>query len=358
MKSSYERDNFKMMFWLVAGILLVVSFVLLFYLGMTLDKVGRLILGLVGLTEIILVVLMYIFSKKYLDMAYDSVDDASDLMLSIIEESKEKDDMTDSLKKIEEYKASELREGSIGIFYDSFEKLVNMFQEGKRKEKSEKEYLRDVMSDISHQLKTPLASMDLFLDLIVNDKVDNEEERKMILGEATNQISRMEWMVLSMLKLARIEAGAINFEISDVDVAAILSEVSGSVKYLTDTKNQELVIDCPEELTIKADGPWLTEALINIVKNASDYSDENKDIKIHVEKNNVFTRICISDHGMGMSEETMTHIFDRFYRASNDVNPNSVGIGLSLSKSIVEGMGGRITVDSKEGEGSTFKIQF
>ena len=139
MKSSYERDNFKMMFWLVAGILLVVSFVLLFYLGMTLDKVGRLILGLVGMTEIILVVLMYIFSKKYLDMAYDSVDDASDLMLSIIEESKEKDDMTDSLKKLEEYKASELKEGSIGIFYDSFEKLVNMFQEGKRKEKSEKE---------------------------------------------------------------------------------------------------------------------------------------------------------------------------------------------------------------------------
>ena len=358
MKSSYERDNFKMMFWLVAGILLVVSFVLLFYLGMTLDKVGRLILGLVGLTEIILVVLMYIFSKKYLDMAFDSVDDASDLMLSIIEESKEKDDMTDSLKRIEEYKASELKEGSVGIFYDSFEKLVNMFQEGKRKEKSEKEYLRDVMSDISHQLKTPLASMDLFLDLIVNDKVDNEEERKMILGEATNQISRMEWMVLSMLKLARIEAGAITFEIDDVDVGAILSEVEGSVKYLTDTRNQKLIIDCPEDLTIKADGPWLTEAIINIVKNASDYSDEGKDIKIHVEKNSVFTRICISDQGMGMSEETMTHIFDRFYRASNDVNPNSVGIGLSLSKSIVEGMGGRITVDSKEDEGSTFKIQF
>ena len=358
MKSSYERDNFKMMFWLVAGILLVVSFVLLFYLGMTLDKVGRLILGLVGLTEILLVVLMYIFSKKYLDMAYDSVDDASDLMLSIIEESKEKDDMTDSLKKLEEYKASELKEGSIGIFYDSFEKLVNMFQEGKRKEKSEKEYLRDVMSDISHQLKTPLASMDLFLDLIVNDKVDNEEERKMILGEATNQISRMEWMVLSMLKLARIEAGAIEFEMGDVDVSAILSEVAGSVKYLTDSRKQKLRVRCEEGISIKADGQWLTEAIINIVKNASDYSKEGSDIDIHVEKNSVFTRIYISDHGIGMSEEIMTHIFDRFYRASNEVNPNSVGIGLSLSKSIVEGMGGRITVDSKEGEGSTFKLQF
>ncbi len=358
MKSSYERDNFRKLYWLVAGIILAVSLVLMFYLGMTIGDSSKIVLIIIGSTEILLVILLYILASKYLETAYSSVEDASDIMLSIIEEAKEKDDMSDSLKKIDDYRASELREGSIGIFYDSFEKLVNMFQEGKRKEKSEKEYLRDVMSDISHQLKTPLASMDVFLDLIVNDKVSSEDERKMILSEASNQISRMEWMVLSMLKLARIEAGAIDFEISDVDVSTVLSEVAGSVKYLTDTRNQKLSVSCQEGISIKADGQWLTEAIINIVKNASDYSKEGADIDIHVEKNSVFTRICISDHGMGMSEETMTHIFDRFYRASNEVNPNSVGIGLSLSRSIVEGMGGRITVDSKLGEGSTFTLQF
>ena len=358
MKSSYERDNFRKLYWLVAGIFLTVSLVLMFYLGMTMDGASKLVLIIIGVTEIILVILLFIPASKYIDAAYGSVEDASDIMLSIIEEAKEKDDMSESLKKIEDYKASELREGSIGIFYDSFEKLISMFQEGKRKEKSEKEYLRDVMSDISHQLKTPLASMDVFLDLIVNDKINSEDERKMILSEASNQISRMEWMVLSMLKLARIEAGAIEFEINEVNVSAVLSEVAGSVKYLTDTRNQKLSVSCDEDITIKADSQWLTEAIINIVKNASDYSKEGEDIDIHVEKNSVFTRICISDHGMGMSEETMTHIFDRFYRASNEVNPNSVGIGLSLSKSIVEGMGGRITVDSKLGEGSTFKLQF
>ena len=325
------------------------------------------VLILVGVTEVVMIVVAFLFSKKYVDTAYDSLDGASDIMMSMIEDSKqnqgrilsdEEMEKSESMQKIKEYKKGELQEGSVGIFYDNFEKLIYMFQDGRRREKSEKEYLQDVMSDISHQLKTPLASMDVFLDLIVNDKVSSEEERKIILGEASNQVSRMEWMVLSMLKLARIEAGAISFDIGDVNVAAILSEVAGGVKYLIDTRGQKLMIDSPDDITIKADAQWLTEALINIVKNASDYTDQSGVIEIKVEKNAIFTRICISDNGIGMSDETMSHIFERFYRASNEVNPNSVGIGLSLSKSIVEGMGGRITVDSKLGEGSTFKVQF
>ena len=367
MKSRYERDNFIKRFWLVAGCFLVTSFAVLIYIGLTISQ--RLIpaLILVGVTEVVMIVVAFLFSKKYVDTAYDSLDGASDIMMSMIEDSKqnqgavlsdEEMEKSESMQKIKEYKKGKLQEGSVGIFYDNFEKLIYMFQDGRRREKSEKEYLQDVMSDISHQLKTPLASMDVFLDLIVNDKVSSEEERKIILGEASNQVSRMEWMVLSMLKLARIEAGAISFDIGDVNVAAILSEVAGGVKYLIDTRGQKLTIDSPDDITIKVDAQWLTEALINIVKNASDYTDQSGVIEIKVDKNAIFTRICISDNGIGMSDETMSHIFERFYRASNEVNPNSVGIGLSLSKSIVEGMGGRITVDSKLGEGSTFKVQF
>ena len=193
----------------------------------------------------------------------------------------------------------------------------------------------------------------------------------------------MEWMVLSMLKLARIEAGAITFDIKEVNLRMVLEEVRGGIRYLTDSRNQKLTIVCSEDVRIKADADWLIEAIINIVKNASDYSDvesdeddsdindkhnkeeideankiEKNEIRIEVEQNAIFTRIYIRDHGIGMTEETMTHIFERFYRANNEVNPNSVGIGLSLSKSIVEGMGGRISVDSTIGEGSCFKLQF
>jgi len=379
MKSRYEQSNFIKLYWLVASIILVTSFMLLYIVSLSISPGIRYLLALIGISEIILVVIIFLLSKLYIDKAYKSLNTASDIMLSMIEDSKknygkglsdEEIDNSEAMQMIKEYKSSELQEGSVGLFYDNFEKLIYMFQEGRRKEKSEKEYLQDVMSDISHQLKTPLASMDVFLDLIVNNKIDSEDDRKMILGEASNQVSRMEWMVLSMLKLARIEAGAISFDVSDVNVAAILSDVAGAVKYLFDTRGQMLTIDCHDDITVKADGQWLTEAIINIVKNGSDYSAKKMDgeatdqkgevgrINIKVEQNAIFTRIYISDNGMGMSEETLSHIFERFYRENNEVNPNSVGIGLSLSKSIVEGLGGRITVESELGKGSTFKIQF
>lgn len=380
MKSNYEQNSFIKLYWLVAGIILVTSFVLLYFVSFSITSSQRPFLVLLGVSETVLVVILFLLSKVYIDRAYKSLNSASDVMASMIEDSKKNEgrvlsdeemEKSESMEMIRVYKTTELQEGTVGIFYDNFEKLIHMFQESRRKEKSEKEYLQDVMSDISHQLKTPLASMDVFLDLIVNDKISSEDERKMILGEASNQVSRMEWMVLSMLKLARIEAGAIAFDIGEVNLAAVLSEVAGGVKYLIDTRGQKLTIDCPEDINVKADGPWLTEAIINIVKNASDYSAQQVDadssekagkevgqISIKVEQNAIFTRIYISDNGMGMSEETMTHIFERFYRESSEVNPNSVGIGLSLSKSIVEGMGGKITVESKLGEGSTFKVQF
>ncbi len=380
MKSNYEQNSFIKLYWLVAGIILVTSFVLLYFVSFSITSSQRPFLVLLGVSETVLVVILFLLSKVYIDRAYKSLNSASDVMASMIEDSKKNEgrvlsdeemEKSESMEMIRAYKATELQEGTVGIFYDNFEKLIHMFQESRRKEKSKKEYLQDVMSDISHQLKTPLASMDVFLDLIVNDKISSEDERKMILGEASNQVSRMEWMVLSMLKLARIEAGAIAFDIGDVNLDAVLSEVAGGVKYLIDTRGQKLTIDCPEDINVKADGPWLTEAIINIVKNASDYSAQQVDadssekagkevgqISIKVEQNAIFTRIYISDNGMGMSEETMTHIFERFYRESSEVNPSSVGIGLSLSKSIVEGMGGKITVESKLGEGSTFKVQF
>ena len=328
----------------------------------------RVALILIGVSELVAVIMLFILADRMMGEAYSSVENVTEMMTEMIENDGEY-----------ETNDKELREGSIGDLYNIFDKLVNMFREGKKRESLEKERLQEVMSDISHQLKTPLASMSVFLDLLIDDKVGSEEERKKFLVESKNQIDRMEWMVLSMLKLARIEAGAVSFEIGEVSLSTIIGEAVGSVSYLTEGRGQTITVDCPEDVKIKADGQWLTEAVINILKNASDYSaidnmtdgnnsdkatsdyfnDEKKRrIEIYVEKNSVFTRINIRDHGMGMTEETMTHIFERFYRASSGVNPNSVGIGLSLSKSIVEEMNGRITVDSTLGEGSIFKIQF
>lgn len=345
MNSNYERDNFKSRYWLMTGFFLVISLILIYIIISGASAFAKLIGLMIFLTEIMMTAVVYIYTRKNIDRAYKSMEKASDMMVDVIEGR----EIDTSLN---------LEEGSVGILYNNFDKLVNMFKEGRKREQSEKEYLRDVMSDISHQLKTPLASMEVFVDLLINDKVQSEEEKKKILTETSNQISRMEWMVLSMLKLARIEAGAVSFNINDVSLKSVLEEVKGGTHYLTDRRKQKLNISCPEDVHIKVDYDWMVEAVINIVKNASDYSGEGEDIDITVEQSSVFTRISIRDHGIGMSEETMTHIFERFYRASSEVSPNSVGIGLSLSRSIIEGMKGRITVDSRLGEGSVFKISF
>lgn len=249
-------------------------------------------------------------------------------------------------------------EGEIGYLYTNLYKLVNSLRESKDKEKQEKIFLRDIISDIAHQLKTPLASLTVFTDLLYEDRVTEEEKRKQLLAESKNQISRMEWMVLSMLKLARIEAGAIVFEKTPSHLKQLLEQAAESVGYLTDQRKQRIKVVCESDLLLSCDGEWLTEAIINLLKNASDYSPEATTISIEVEHTAVYTRIYVKDQGMGIPQEALPHIFKRFYRVNNEVNPNSVGIGLSLTKSIVEGMGGKISVRSELGRSTTFLLTF
>ena len=370
MTSDYEKKRFRRNYILVAAIFLAVSFLMLgiiFYAG-DFEREAVIYFVLIGVLEVAALFVLYKLCAREVGRAYYAVEKTANMMVDL---------MQDSEREL----VAELDEGSIGILNSNFEKLVNMFREGKRKEAEEKEFLKDVMSDISHQLKTPLASLNIFIDLLLNDKLDSEEERKKVLREAENQMTRMQWMVLSMLKLARIEARVIDFNIRRASVSAVLDEVRGAVRYLLDAKNQKLTVEFEEDgkadggrdaeaengsdsiaesdrdIYVLADPEWLTEALINIVKNASDYSDEGSSIEIYVEANSVFARIYIRDHGIGIPESELPNIFKRFYRVSSEVNPNSVGIGLALSKSIVEGMDGQIRVNSTVGEGTEFQVQ-
>ena len=293
----------------------------------------------------VLSVLLGILTYRHIAAAYNEIEKLSGIMEEVLENE-------------ETTWEDPLAEGSVGILYTNFGKMVHMFREGKRKELAEKDFLKDIMSDISHQLKTPLASLNVFIDLLLEDKVEDKAERMKILREASNQLSRMEWMVLSMLKLARIEAKAISFDKVEAYIKPVLLQVEESVKYLTDNKNQTLSIECADDVKATLDPEWLTEAIINLAKNASDYSESGATIKLRAVQDDVFTRIFVEDNGAGISEKDLPHIFKRFYRANSAVNPNSVGIGLSLTKSIVEGMDGHIHVESTEGEGTKFSITF
>lgn len=341
MKSNYERNRFRVIYGILSALFLAV---LGLWCAWAWGGLSWEVAGVLGIAVVFLVAI-YIIVYHMLNSAYKNMENISGIMSDIMEKGIE--------PPTEEYK-----EGTIGVLYSNFYKMVYALKDSRNREMEEKIFLREIISDISHQLKTPLASLNVFVDLLVEDKVEDEAKRKQMLREAQNQLNRMEWMVLSMLKLARIEAGAIQFERKETPLLPLLSEAVQGVEYLTKERNQGVTLDCPKDSMLFCDGDWLVEAVINLLKNASDYSGAGKPICLEVEQTNVFTRIYVKDEGPGIPEEEIPNIFKRFYRVHQEVNPNSVGIGLSLTKSIIEGMGGSIHVKSEVGEYTWFMLTF
>lgn len=341
MHSDYERKRFKRIYWLavLAFEIILTCWCLAAWHGFTWKSAGILVIAFIFLC------ILYAIVYHSLDSVYREMENVSGVMVDIMEKKSEPPE--------EKY-----MEGTVGVFYSNFHKMVRALQESRNRELEEKIFLRDIISDISHQLKTPLASLNVFIDLLQENKVEDAEKRRQILNEASNQLNRMEWMVLSMLKLARIEAGAIQFEKEETMLRPLLMQAAAGVQFLLQKKQQSLVVDCEEDISFSCDEGWLTEAVINLLKNASDYSDKGKSIRIEVEQTKACTRIYIKDEGMGIPEAELPNVFKRFYRVNQEVNPNSVGIGLSLTKSIVEGMGGMIHVNSEEGKYTWFILTF
>jgi len=341
MKSNYERRAFLRRYILVLAAFFIVVFV---WSYIVFDGNWHQMAVILAIC-MVFSILLYGVSYSVLNQSYCEIENISRLMIDVVEGN-------------DKAEGEEYKQGTIGILYTNFYKMVSSLKESKLKEQEEKVFLRDIIADISHQLKTPLASLNVFIDLLVEDKVPDPLKQKEMLVESKNQLNRMEWMVLSMLKLARIEAGAIQFEKKRTNLLTVFSMAAEGVLYLTKERNQRLILDCGEDAWLVCDGDWLAEAVINLLKNASDYSGTGKRIWLEVEENNLYTRIYVKDEGMGIPEAELPNIFTRFYRVHQEVNPNSVGIGLALTKSIVEGMGGSITVRSEEGNYTWFIITF
>ncbi len=252
---------------------------------------------------------------------------------------------------------SHITEGDISQFYGIYTKMVSAIKQGKDKEMQEKVFLQDLIADISHQLKTPLATLTIYQDLLSNPDISEEKKQDMLklMGE---QLTRMEWLILSMLKLARLEAGAIQFVMEKQPLKPTIMMSVQNVNILSSAKNQTININCQDDIILNHDKDWLAEALTNILKNATEYAPVGSNIDVSVEHTPVMTMIHIKDYGKGIPPEAQPKIFKRFYRAKSDVNENSIGIGLSLSKGIVESQNGDITVESKVGKYTCFTVSF
>lgn len=220
----------------------------------------------------------------------------------------------------------------------------------------DKNTLKNSLSDISHQLKTPLTSISLMIDTLRNENI-SEKKKYEILINMHRKISNINFLVHSLLKLSKFDANTIIFndELNKID--DIINEVTDNLSTLIDLKNIKINIKGNKKDKLYCDFKWQVEAITNIVKNCIEYSNESSNIDISYSSNDLFTKITIKDYGKGMSHEDEKHIFERFYKGENS-SSDSVGIGLALAKSIVEKDNGYITVDSAIGEGTTFTIKY
>lgn len=256
-----------------------------------------------------------------------------------------------------ELKIEENSEDELSKLRNELYKTTILLRETAENSKKESENLSVSLADISHQLKTPITSIRIMIDNLCDNPDMDHDTRNEFLKIISNQIEWISSLVISLLKLSKFDSGVIEMSDKTINAKKLINEVTQNLSILLEVKNIEIVVDSPEEAEFVADYKWQLEAITNIVKNAIEHTDENKKIYITVENTNLFLKIIIKDEGYGIDKEDLKHIFERFYKSKNS-SDESIGIGLSLAKAIIEKDNGYITVDSKVGEGTTFTIKY
>ena len=217
--------------------------------------------------------------------------------------------------------------------------------------------LKDSLSDISHQLKTPLTSITIMIDNILdNEEMDTKTKRKFLIS-IKREIININFLVQNLLKLSKFDANVIKFDKEEVLIKDIIDEAIKKVSALSELKGVSIKVSGDKGSTIKCDFMWEVEALSNIIKNSIEHIEGEGFVEVNYTKNKVYSRILIRDNGVGISEEDLPYIFDRFYKGNNS-SKDSVGIGLALSKSIIEKDNGSISVKSTPKIGTIFTIKY
>lgn len=248
------------------------------------------------------------------------------------------------------------REGELSILKNDIYKVTLALSEQSVLLKRDKQYLADTMSNISHQLKTPLTSMFVMTDLL-NDPKLPKEQREQFLNTIMNQLNRIEWLVSSLLKLSKIDAQSVTFKKENVRAEELIRQAAEPLRIPAELKNQTIEISCAPDITVRTDCHWTAEALLNMVKNCVEHTGEGGVIRTTCEDTPIHTRIRISDNGEGIAEEDLPHIFERFYKGKN-AGQDSVGIGLAMSKTILQEQQADVQVQSAPGEGTSFTVTF
>lgn len=256
-----------------------------------------------------------------------------------------------------ELKIEENGEDELTKLRNELYKTTVLLRETAENSEKEKTNLSNSLTDISHQLKTPLTSIRIMIDNIQNNPDMDEKTRNEFIEDISKQIDWISSLVISLLKLAKFDAGSIVMRDEEINVKKLIQNIISNLAILIDIKDIKIEENISEQITLFADYNWQLEALTNIIKNCIEHSFDGGKIKIEAESNSVFTKIIITDEGEGIGKKDLNRIFERFYKSEKS-SENSIGIGLALAKTIIEKERGYIKVESEVGKGTKFEIKY
>ncbi len=250
----------------------------------------------------------------------------------------------------------EVSEDELSILKNEIYKTTIMLKEAAENSNKEKLQLKESLSDISHQLKTPLTSILIMLENIIDEPDMDHEVREAFVRDIKREVDSINFLVQSLLKLSKLDTNTIRFIVKEVFASKIVKEATQNVLMLGDLREVAITVNVKVDPLIKCDLKWQVEAISNILKNCIEHSERGGSVDVSVEDNKIYSQITIRDYGKGIDETDLPHIFDRFYKGKN-ANEDSVGIGLSLAKGIIEKDNGTINVNSDE-NGTEFSIKY
>ncbi|MCI9078926.1 MAG: HAMP domain-containing histidine kinase [Lachnospiraceae bacterium] len=242
-------------------------------------------------------------------------------------------------------------------FFHEVNELASILSAHAENERQTKEFLQNIISDVSHQIKTPLSALKMYQEIMDNRRSDAESISS-FSRKSLREIKRIEEVVYILLKLAQLDAGIIQMQKTYENISVLIQDVLERFEILARQESKTITLSGKADVNLFCDALWLSEALGNIVKNALEHTVAGGQISIRWEQNALMTQIVIEDNGMGIHPEDLYNIFKRFYRSRFSQNTHGIGLGLPLAKTIVEIHGGTVSVTSKPGVGTVFTLNF
>lgn len=247
--------------------------------------------------------------------------------------------------------------GGIYQLFAAVEELAVSLQAHSEKQQHMKAFLKDTISDISHQLKTPLAALQMYTEIIAEEP-DQKDTVERFSAKAMQSLERIEKLVQTLLKVSSIDAGSIIFQKEKTTASCLVTDALEDLSLRAQKEGKQLIVKGNAKESLSCDRAWTREAVANLIKNALDHTEAGGMVTVSWESSPVMFRLSVADDGCGIAQEDIHHVFKRFYRSREEGSRPGIGLGLSLAKSIVEGQGGILSVNSAPGKGAVFTISF